>query len=252
MSASPTPLNQVMELPEASRTSFDLSQNTSYSGRRGDETTLTASPESGFEHVAPSTSAPDIAELVDAHAPRPHQPHRESTTSFPQVIPPAHESRTLVLCFDGLGDQLDQDDSNIAQFSQLLKKGDQNKQMVYYQAGIGTSSKHLAPTGIAFKLAKAADMAIGYGLSDCVTDGYEFLMHNYIEGDKICLFGFSRGAYTARALAGMLHKVGLLPPFNYQQVPSAYDMYQRNDKEGWEKSKAFKKAFSIDVEIHFM
>ncbi|KAG8728112.1 hypothetical protein FRC11_011784, partial [Ceratobasidium sp. 423] len=250
MSASPTPLNQVVELPEASRTSFGLSQNTSYSGRRGDETTLTASPESGFEHVA--TSAPDIAELVDAHAPRPHQPHRESTTSFPQVIPPAHESRTLVLCFDGLGDQFDQDNSNIAQFSQLLKKDDRNKQMVYYQAGVGTSSKHLAPTGIPFKLAKAADMVIGYGLSDRVINGYEFLMNNYIEGDKICPFGFSRGAYTARALAEMLHKVGLLPPFNHGQVPLAYDIYQRNDKEGWEKSKAFKKAFSIDVEIHFM
>lgn len=38
-------------------------------------------------------------------------------------------------------------------------------------------------------------------------DGYKFLMQNYRTGDKICIFGFSRGAYTARALAGMLHKV---------------------------------------------
>lgn len=37
--------------------------------------------------------------------------------------------------------------------------------------------------------------------------GYRFLMDNYREGDKICLFGFSRGAYTARCLAGMLNKV---------------------------------------------
>lgn len=62
--------------------------------------------------------------------------------------------------------------------------------------------------------------------------GYEFLMKHYNEGDRICtflcflmfkshiltdvlgLFGFSRGAYTARALAGMLNKVGLLPPDN--------------------------------------
>jgi hypothetical protein len=47
-------------------------------------------------------------------------------------------------------------------------------------------------------------------------------------------------------------QVGLLPPFNYQQVPFAYHMYQRNDKEGWEMSNGFKQAFSIDVEIHFM
>ncbi|KAG8739291.1 hypothetical protein FRC11_000776, partial [Ceratobasidium sp. 423] len=271
MSASPTSLHQVIESPEACRTSFDLSQGSSYPDRRGDETTLSASPESGFEHLAPSTSAPDITGLPSAHDPRPHQPHRESTTSFPQIIPPRHESRTLgkglmLRWVSGVtlrsptfiqhrsfstGDSFDQDNSNIVQFFQLLKKDDRNKQMVYYQAGIGTSSKHfITPVGIA--LAKAADMAIAHGLADHVTDGYEFLMQNYIEGDKICLFGFSRGAYTARALAGMLHKVGLLPPFNYQQVPFAYHMYQRNDKEGWEMSNGFKQAFSIDVEIHFM
>ncbi|KEP46130.1 DUF2235 domain protein [Rhizoctonia solani 123E] len=252
MSSSPTSLNQVVESPEATKTSFDLPQG-DYVDRkkRGDETTLTASPESGFEHLAPSASAPDISELVSNHAPRPHQPHRESTTNFPQVIPPIHKSRTLVLCFDGTGDQFDQDNSNIVQFFQLLKKDDRNKQMVYYQAGLGTSSKHFI-TPVAIALSKAFDMAIAHGLSDHVTDGYEFLMQNYIEGDKICLFGFSRGAYTARALAGMLHKVGLLPPFNYQQVPFAYHMYQRDDNEGWEMSNGFKQAFSIDVEIHFM
>ncbi|KAG8694223.1 hypothetical protein FRC08_008622, partial [Ceratobasidium sp. 394] len=199
----------------------------------------------------PSTaSTPDLSKL--GHVPAAHPLSRRATTSeMPQVIPPKHESRTLVLCFDGTGDQFDQDNSNIVQFFQLLKKDDRNKQMVYYQAGIGTSSKHfITPVGVA--LAKAADMAIAHGLSDHVTDGYEFLMQNYIEGDKIALFGFSRGAYTARALAGMLHKVGLLPPFNYQQIPFAYHMYQRDDKEGWEMSNGFKQAFSIDVEINFM
>ena len=71
-------------------------------------------------------------------------------------------------------------------------------------------------------------------------------------GDKICLFGFSRGAYTARALAGMLHKVGLLPSYNHQQVPFAYRMYTRTDQLGWRQSTAFKKAFSMDVDIDFI
>ena len=44
------------------------------------------------------------------------------------------------------------------------------------------------------------------------------------QGDKICLFGFSRGAYTARALAGMLQKVGLLPMCNDAQLPFAYEI----------------------------
>ena len=71
-------------------------------------------------------------------------------------------------------------------------------------------------------------------------------------GDKICLFGFSRGAYTARALAGMLHKVGLLPSHNHQQIPFAYKMYSRTDELGWKQSTAFKKAFSVDVTIEFI
>jgi uncharacterized protein (DUF2235 family) len=89
-------------------------------------------------------------------------------------------------------------------------------------------------------------------------------------GDRICMFGFSRGAYTARALAGMLHKVrdlpnplqlvfdshpcqvGLLPACNFQQVPFAYKMYTRADDIGWQQSNLFKRAFSIDVDIEFI
>jgi hypothetical protein len=70
--------------------------------------------------------------------------------------------------------------------------------------------------------------------------------------DKICIFGFSRGAYTARALAGMIHKVGLLPAGNHQQVPFAYKMFTRDDETGWRQSIVFKKSFSVDVEIEFV
>ncbi|KAF8751145.1 hypothetical protein RHS01_08813 [Rhizoctonia solani] len=264
MSGSPTSLHQVVDSPEATRDTFDVSGRPNYLNkgeRTGSETALTASPESGFEHLVPSTSAPDIRQLIngDGGHSRPHAPQRESTVSFPQVIPDRHESRTLVSYLRiyaltvpltlGIGLVLRWYGRPVR--SRSSEKDDRNKQMVYYQAGIGTSSKHFV-TPIAIALSKAADMAIAHGLRDHVTDGYEFLMQNYIEGDKICLFGFSRGAYTARALAGMLHKVGLLPPFNYQQVPFAYHMYQRDDKEGWEMSNGFKQAFSIDVEIHFM
>ena len=72
------------------------------------------------------------------------------------------------------------------------------------------------------------------------------------EGDKICLFGFSRGAFTARALAGMLQKVGLLPRCNREEVPFAYEMYAKNDEEGWRLSEQFKRTFSTDVKINFL
>ena len=54
------------------------------------------------------------------------------------------------------------------------------------------------------------------------------------------------------SLAGMIHKVGLLPKDNFQQVPFAYKMYKRADHVGWEQSTEFKKAFSVDVNIEFI
>jgi uncharacterized protein (DUF2235 family) len=71
-------------------------------------------------------------------------------------------------------------------------------------------------------------------------------------GDQICIFGFSRGAFTARALAGMLQKVGLLPPSNREQLPFAYTMYKKDDDDGRKLSSQFKRTFSVDVRIKFL
>ncbi|TEB40268.1 hypothetical protein FA13DRAFT_1760849 [Coprinellus micaceus] len=172
----------------------------------------------------------------------------------PPVIPPPQpdRARTIVLCFDGTGDQFDADNSNIVQLVTLLKKDDHSKQLVYYQAGIGTytSPKIASPWMSAIR--KKLDAMFGSSIHAHVMGGYEFLMQNYTLGDRICIFGFSRGAYTARSLAGMLHKIGLLPPDNFEQVPFAYKMYLRTDKIGWEQSNEFKKAFSIHVDIDFI
>ncbi|EPQ52600.1 hypothetical protein GLOTRDRAFT_46622 [Gloeophyllum trabeum ATCC 11539] len=162
------------------------------------------------------------------------------------------EPRNLVLCFDGTGDQFDNDNSNIVQLFSLLKKDDRHRQMVYYQAGIGTYTVPQVATPFWTNISKTVDMMIAWNLDAHVMGGYEFLMENYEAGDKICIFGFSRGAYTARALAGMIHKVGLLPACNHQQIPFAYKMYTKADEEGWEQSTAFKKAFCIDVEVEFL
>jgi len=165
------------------------------------------------------------------------------------IVPPTNKNRTLVLCFDGTGDQFDADNSNIVELFTCLSKGDPERQMVYYQAGIGTYS-----TGIQMfaGFTKAMDTAIAMNLGRHICDGYEFLMENYRANDRICIFGFSRGAYTARCLAGMIHKVGLLPRGNHEQVRFAYQMYKRPDAAGWNQSNAFKKTFSIDVDIEFL
>jgi uncharacterized protein (DUF2235 family) len=122
------------------------------------------------------------------------------------------------MCLDGTGDQFDADNSNVVHFVSCLRKHTHGKQVTYYQSGIGTYDKG----GLRNGLGAAADMAVGSGLGIHIKDAYRFLMQNYREGDKICLLGFSRGAYTVRCLAGMLHKVGLLPAGNGAQVNFAY------------------------------
>ncbi|KAL8276910.1 hypothetical protein RQP46_010738 [Phenoliferia psychrophenolica] len=131
---------------------------------------------------------------------------------------------------------------------EALKKADPT-QLIYYQAGIGTYGGRSQLKG---GISAVLDQAVGSGLGKHIRQGYSFLMQNYQAGDKISLFGFSRGAYTARSLAGMLHKVGLLPCDNDQQVAFAYEMYKRNDDEGWALSGQFKRTFCIDVSIHFL
>lgn len=201
-----------------------------------DTATLAASPQnSGFSKTTQSTS-------VNGAVPN-------GTDS---ILPPDHPFRTLVLCFDGTGDQFDADNSNIIELFSMLKKDDPSKQLVYYQAGIGTYTTPQIATPFWTNISKSVDMAIAWNLDAHIMGGYEFLMQNYRAGDRICIFGFSRGAYTARCLAGMVHKVGLLPMSNSQQVPFAYKMYTSADETGWRQSNLFKKTFSIDVDIEFV
>lgn len=93
----------------------------------------------GSQPSSPTSVSPFTGSNIQTTSPNPpHIPHpiREETLdsrSLPPVIPPEHNHRTLVLCFDGTGDQFDADNSNIVQLVSLLKKNDRNKQMVYYQ-----------------------------------------------------------------------------------------------------------------------
>jgi uncharacterized protein (DUF2235 family) len=161
-------------------------------------------------------------------------------------------ARTLILCFDGTSNEFDGDNTNVVKFFSLLKKDDWNVQMCYYQAGIGTFFNPGVVSPFFEWGAKVLDEAVAWYLEAHVMDGYKFLMQNYRVGDKICLFGFSRGAYTARALGGMLFKVGLLPKDNPEQVAFAYKLYKRTDDAGIALSAGFKQTFSQDVKVCFM
>ncbi|KDQ62719.1 hypothetical protein JAAARDRAFT_171302 [Jaapia argillacea MUCL 33604] len=160
--------------------------------------------------------------------------------------------RVLVLCFDGTANQYDGDNTNVVRLFSLLKKDDFHEQLCYYQAGIGTYFQPGVVSPLFQWVAKIADEAVAWYLDAHVMDGYRFLMQNYNAGDKICLFGFSRGAYTARALAGMLHKVGLLPKDNDQQIPFAYKLYRKTSPADVELGAGFKQTFCRTVQVDFV
>lgn len=178
--------------------------------------------------------------------------HTPSTTTMAhRFIPPEHSRRCLILAFDGTGDQFDDDNSNLVQLVAMMRKTHE-QQLVYYQTGIGTYTIPHIANPFKSKMRKIVDSMIGGSINTHVMGGYEFLMQNYRDGDKVCMFGFSRGAYIARALAGMLHKVGLLPAGNHQQVPFAYKMFISHNEKGWKQSVMFKRAFCRDIEIEFL
>ncbi|KAI6030584.1 hypothetical protein F5J12DRAFT_779698 [Pisolithus orientalis] len=185
----------------------------------------------------------------------------------------AAEPRMLILCFDGTAGQFDSNvnhfswdrefqNTNVVKLFGLLRKDAMDKQRCYYQEsnfhfstsqpGIGTYFEPGVVSPLISWWAKIMDEAIAWYLDGHVMDGYKFLMANYRTGDKICLFGFSRGAYTARALGGMLAKVGLLPRDNLQPVKFVYNYYKREDKKGIALAKKFKEEFCQEVDVEFV
>ncbi|KAH9965136.1 hypothetical protein BGW80DRAFT_1345750 [Lactifluus volemus] len=110
-------------------------------------------------------------------------------------------------------------------------------QETYYQPGYGPKDVDSAfQSWVAETLDKSFDCLLSLHL----LDGYEFLVRKYNTGDKICLFGFARGAYVARALAGMLSKVGLLKEENTQYSSHAYRLFTSKSKSDLDTAKTFK------------
>jgi uncharacterized protein (DUF2235 family) len=166
------------------------------------------------------------------------------------------EHRKLVLCFDGTGNVFNGNtsDTNIVKLYDKFDRKDP-LQYHYYQskqsfnpqkyqtdrklnltAGIGTysingGSLNKGPFGnIVSKISKSIDSGFATTFDSHVMAGYRFIMRYYKEGDKIYIFGFSRGAFTARFLARMIYTVGLLSEGNEEMIPFAYDLYQQYEQ----------------------
>jgi uncharacterized protein (DUF2235 family) len=131
----------------------------------------------------------------------------------------AKPGRNLVLLFDGSGNILGNSrDTNVVKLMRLLAKDSPDDrvrpaQLVYYDPGVGTANAfpaagwwgHLAERVRHFKA-----LALGTGAFDDIAQAYEFLARHYEDGDRIYLFGFSRGAFTARSVSGMVNMYGLV------------------------------------------
>jgi len=107
------------------------------------------------------------------------------------------QPKRIVLCFDGTANQIGAGNlTNVAKLFEMLEKNDPTSQLAYYDPGVGT----LAParSSLIGKLTLLYEQAFGVGLKDNVAQAYRYLMQHWRPGDAIYIFGFSRGAYTAR------------------------------------------------------
>ncbi|MEY8831246.1 DUF2235 domain-containing protein [Sedimentitalea sp. XS_ASV28] len=171
-------------------------------------------------------------------------------------------ARKIIICIDGTGNQVGDNESNILKLYKGLAQSD--RQIVHYVPGVGTmDGPRLFESALTRKARALAGLAFGMGLEDDVLDAYRFLCHTYqsasdkrrahaanrmalretarelgmkaprkqtsaprAEDDQIYIFGFSRGAYAARILAGFIHNFGLVDPARLHMITKAFRAYR--------------------------
>lgn len=130
--------------------------------------------------------------------------------------------KRLIICCDGTWNAADQQHdgelcpTNVVRLAnQIAKRDGPVPQIVFYDQGVGTGNV----------LDRVIGGAFGHGLKDNIFDAYRFLIANFEPGDEIFLFGFSRGAFTARSIAGMIRKCGILDRMHARSYPDALRLY---------------------------
>jgi uncharacterized protein (DUF2235 family) len=135
-------------------------------------------------------------------------------------------SKRLVVCCDGTWnrpEELEQGvpaPTNVSKLALAVASEDPagTPQLLFYQQGVGTR-----------RFERIRGGAFGYGLSRNVRDCYSFVVENYEPGDELYLFGFSRGAFTARSTAGFVRNCGILRPEHVGRINDAYRLYRARD-----------------------
>jgi uncharacterized protein (DUF2235 family) len=140
--------------------------------------------------------------------------------------------KRLVICADGTWnerDQINEDTkrprpTNVTKVARAVKSraADGVDQIVCYLDGIGTRGP----------LDKVSGGAFGHGIERNVRELYRFILYNHEPGDELFFFGFSRGAFTVRTLAGFMRKVGMIEKDGDYYVPEIYGCYENGAAKG--------------------
>ncbi len=162
--------------------------------------------------------------------------------------------KRLIVCCDGTWNTADQQQGNtpcptnvIKLAFRIAKREGSIDQVIFYDQGVGTGNFVDRFTGGAF----------GDGLLENIFDAYRFLIANYEEGDELFVFGFSRGAYTARSLCGMIRKCGVLKRESVLHYHEALELYRRedchpNDPEAMKFRADYSVVGDATIEIQFL
>jgi hypothetical protein len=125
----------------------------------------------------------------------------------------------LIVCCDGTWDDPD-DGTHIYRIGQAGRAALPDRDNVFYEKGVGLEPGMRLSGG-----------ALGKGLSENVREAYRWLVRHYTSGAEIYIFGFSRGAYTARSLTGFMSYAGLLQPQDEGTIEDAYEAYRFRQQE---------------------
>lgn len=162
-------------------------------------------------------------------------------------------SKNIVICCDGTNNHFDGYHTNVIRTYKVARRSP--TQLTYYDPGVGTMPEPWHKTQLDKRLSMLNGLICGGGLFDNISDAYKFLVANYEAGDKVFFFGFSRGAYTARAVAALLHSVGLLHPDTECLMPYVLRYWQSDfglNSPGGQTCAEFKATLARPCPTHFI
>lgn len=156
--------------------------------------------------------------------------------------------RNLVVTCDGTTNEVTGDITNVLRLFRCLARNEQ--QVAYYDCGVGTIANPDRIFDRGRTWSRKLDSALGLSVREQAVSAYRFLLRNYQLGDRIFLFGFSRGAYASRAVAGMIHQLGLLRPELEHLGELAWSVYSGENvdftvSQRFEGGARFRKCFCL-------